>query len=715
MQSSTFGGGARVAQAAVERPRPLRSDDRLLLGIVAAGALATALAASLPHALGLRLSPRARGEGAILIATLIAWTVLAMLAARRKAWRGTRLLALVIGLAAVFQATGWFWNSAGPGPPSDLRTSGTVLVLLLAYLGTCSLDFFDHIKHERRQLLSDVGLLATLAGAGAFLLLHDGGGRALPIWPGTLTAFTAAAAVLLAAGWGVLALWCPSKIHTALFACGVLLGGAAVTVDRASSANLSQSALALPRAALGLSVLAVVAVLIVEERLYPGQPRPPRALWWIRPTLLTVCIFGAGALLVFFTVDENLRMPAGESLAVGLIVLAALGGRMLASQFATTNLARELESALSNRESAIASLRSAADVVASSEARLRLLLDAAVDGLVELDAAGTIIRANGAFCAMVHLPMEQVIGQRWEEMARRSSGGASLLSLLETGHAVMVAEGGTSHLEARSSQVPTNPPGTLLMVRDVTASKAADQTIRTLFQFLQDRDEDRTRLLRRTNSAIEAERNRIARDLHDGPIQGVSAAALSLEAAKLMLESGDVTGSRDLLRQIVVELGDEAMNLRRVMSDLRPPLLEQRGLIPAVRELCARAERELGRPVTVVAGPTSEVPEDLETLAYRVVQEALSNIAKHAFASKVTVRIETDAGNLAVEIADDGYGFDPADARDFLASGRVGLASMRERAELAGGTFTVRSVRGSGTVVMATLPFEILGSVQPRF
>ena len=332
MQSSTFRGGARVAQAVVERPRPLGSDDRLLLGIVAAGALATALTASMPHAIGLRLSPRARGEGAVLVATLIAWIVLGMLASRKRAWRGTRWLAVGIGLAAVFQTISWFWNGAAPSPPSDLRFSGAVLVLLLACLGASTFDFFDHIKHERRQLLSDVGLLAILAGAGTFLLLHDGGGKALPIWPGTLTAITAASAVLLTAGWGVLALWCPSTIHTALFACGVLIGGAAIAVDRASSANLSQGALAPPRAALGLSVLAVVAVLILEERLYPGQARPPRSVWWLRPTLLTVCIFGAGALLVFFAADTNLRMPAGESLAVGLIVLAALGGRMLASQ-----------------------------------------------------------------------------------------------------------------------------------------------------------------------------------------------------------------------------------------------------------------------------------------------------------------------------------------------------------------------------------------------
>src|SRR4029077_6135852 len=95
-------------------------------------------------------------------------------------------------------------------------------------------------------------------------------------------------------------------------------------------------------------------------------------------------------------------------------------------------------------------------------------------------------------------------------------------------------EGRTVYVESRSSQLPGDPPGTLLFIRDVTSTRVADQTIRTLFQFLQDRDEDRTRLLRRANSSIESERNRIARDIHDGPIQGISAASLSLEAVKML-------------------------------------------------------------------------------------------------------------------------------------------------------------------------------------
>src|SRR6266568_3026763 len=191
---------------------------------------------------------------------------------------------------------------------------------------------------------------------------------------------------------------------------------------------------------------------------------------------------------------------------------------------------------------------------------------------------------------MVHMHPQEVVGRRWEEMAAMTAGGDSLAALPDTGEAVMRSEAGATYLEARSSRVPTVPPGTLLMIRDVTASRTSEQTIRTLFQFLQDRDEDRTRLLQRTNAAIEAERNRIARDLHDGPIQGVTGASLSLEAVRLMIETGDPEGAAEMLKKVREELGEEADNLRRVLFDLRPPVLEERGLVPALRELCQRSE-----------------------------------------------------------------------------------------------------------------------------
>jgi signal transduction histidine kinase len=257
------------------------------------------------------------------------------------------------------------------------------------------------------------------------------------------------------------------------------------------------------------------------------------------------------------------------------------------------------------------------------------------------------------------------------------------------------------------SQVPTDPPRRLMLARDVTAAKVADQTIRSLFQFLQDRDEDRTRLLRRMNAAIEQERNRIARDLHDGPVQGVSAASLSLEAALLMIKAGDIERGLDVLAKIRQELAEEADSLRRLMAGLRPPVLEERGLMPALRESLLRFGADQGVETEFSGTIVRPIADDLETLAFRIVQESLTNVGKHAGATRVTVHVESDQSQLRIEIEDDGQGFETGETRDHLRAGRVGLASMRERVELASGTFAVRSTPGRGTAVMATIPLDL--------
>jgi signal transduction histidine kinase len=212
--------------------------------------------------------------------------------------------------------------------------------------------------------------------------------------------------------------------------------------------------------------------------------------------------------------------------------------------------------------------------------------------------------------------------------------------------------------------------------------------------------------MRRTNAAIESERNRIARDLHDGPVQGVSAASLSLEAVLLMLRAGELSEGVEILTKVRKELAEEADNLRRLMSGLRPPLLEERGLVPALRETLDKFGRDNAIATDFSAQNVTDVPQDLETLAYRVVQEALSNANKHARATRITVTVEALAGQLRIEVGDDGVGFDSAKAREYLQMGRVGLASMRERVELANGTFMVHSNPGRGTTVLATLPLE---------
>jgi PAS domain S-box-containing protein len=705
MRSSTLPDTHPLVSAGGRWPL-VRPEERLPILFLGAGAALVCLLLALASVVPYEPSPAVLGEVTLLAASLAAAAAMWSLAMRPEAWPWAAWTARAATAAVAFQLIAWLNRLWDGSPPDGRIASGAMLFLLAIFLGALLSDV-QHVRLGRIEVLFDAGVVAAL-GAGAVLLLNQGGHPSG--WAGTLSVILAVEVVAAFTGWSVLSLWYPSPFHFSLLACASLAGGAALALDHAVRAGSQPDAMMGPEVGASLAILALAGILVVEPRLRPGTPAGHRATWWVRPLFLGLSLCGAFVLVAVGLLGDS-GLSGGESVALASALFGAIGIRSLASHVGMARATGRLGAALRERDATIASLRDVAEVVSTSEARHRLIVDAAVDGIVELDSAGVISRVNDAFCAMVRLVPQEIIGRTWREMAAvAGDSGGTLPGLPETGQATMVTETGTAYLEARSSTLPTSPPGTLLLIRDVTPSKVAEQTIRTLFQFLQDRDEDRTRILKRTNSAIETERNRIARDLHDGPVQGISAAALSIEAVRLMVDQGHIPRAAETLHTLSLELSEEAISLRRIMSDLRPPVLEQRGLIPAVRDLCARLQRDLKVPVEVSALSNSEVPSDIETLAYRVVQEALSNIGKHSKASHVWLRIEAGGGTLRVEIEDDGQGFDTERARDFLHEGKVGLASMRERAELAGGMFTIRSNPGAGTTVVATLPFEVLGA-----
>jgi PAS domain S-box-containing protein len=464
-------------------------------------------------------------------------------------------------------------------------------------------------------------------------------------------------------------------------------------------------------AALGTLFIALLATTIPRR----DEAQPPRRPARYGRALITMVSVTAACAALGLVATLEIDQRLGPWQASGLIGVLAAGVvlRILVNQVRGAHAQRAVHDALDQKEvalretdKALARLQRANETLRESEERLRTVFEAAVDGIVELDDKDVILRANGAFCRMIELPHPLVAGHPWTALAASIDADESFASLPTTGQGTLRREGNAVYLEARTSEIPGDPPRRLLLVRDVTAARVADQTIRSLFKFLQDRDEDRTRIMRRTNAAIESERNRIARDLHDGPVQGVSAASLSLEAVLLMLKAGELEEGTEVLSKVRRELSEEADNLRRLMSGLRPPLLEERGLIPALRETVDKYGIENGVRSAFEGRAVVEIPQDLETLAYRIVQEALSNSAKHSGARSVTVSVEAVAGQLRIEVADDGAGFDAAKAREYLQMGRVGLASMRERVELANGTFMVHSTPGKGTTVLATLPLD---------
>jgi PAS domain S-box-containing protein len=614
-------------------------------------------------------------------------------------------------------------------PPA--APQGGSLVVVLPYLAVAGLllllyrlELVHHFHpQERSELVADAALIAVAAGAIVFLILRPaviepGQGRAV-----VLSAVIAAICMAAVAAALALALRIPSPLHAGML--GVMVtfaaSGLAFAHDWIRSGYVAgHLSVDLP---LGLGMLAMAALLLAEPAL-AGQTFRGLATKLGRPVLTATAVGMACASLTFVAISEFERAAGVVETSILVAMLCvAITARIVLNQMrgnqADQEVARALdekENALREADEALVRLRQVHKSLAGSEERLRLLVDVAADGIVELDARRVIRRVNESFCTMLGMSRGEIVGTTWQNLAEEIEGtGGSLATLPETGHAVIPRSDQDLHLEARSSELPGSEPGELLVIRDVTAARVADQTIRSLFKFLQDRDEDRTRLMKRTNAAIEAERNRIARDIHDGPVQGVAGATLSLEAVLIMLQAGGVEEAVSVLTKIREELAEEADNLRRLMSDLRPPVLDERGLVPALDAILSRFGRENDVKTTFSGRSLVEIPEGVETLAYRIVQEALTNASKHAHATEVSVSAEAVAGQLRIEIVDNGLGFDPASAREFLRAGRVGLASMRERTELANGSLLVRSTPGAGTTIVATLPIDVSTPVEAVF
>lgn len=216
----------------------------------------------------------------------------------------------------------------------------------------------------------------------------------------------------------------------------------------------------------------------------------------------------------------------------------------------------------------------------------------------------------------------------------------------------------------------------------------------------------RGEVLAATIAAQEAERARVSRDLHDDIGQALTSVLLGL---RLIDEPGDgalddggrLAGRVEELRGLVA---DALGRTRRLASDLRPTVLDDVGLEPALSRLAAdMAERATVR--VDVAVDTSvgraELAAEVVTVVYRVVQEALTNVARHALAANASVSVTVHGGRLRAVVEDDGVGFDPA-----APTGRLGLRGMVERAELVGGSLRVVSSPASGTTLVLEVPVD---------
>jgi signal transduction histidine kinase len=218
------------------------------------------------------------------------------------------------------------------------------------------------------------------------------------------------------------------------------------------------------------------------------------------------------------------------------------------------------------------------------------------------------------------------------------------------------------------------------------------------------RQGERKRMLGRVLQATEEERTRIASDLHDGPVQALAILSYNAHRARRKLSTQDLEAAAKLMGTVEQSLEEEVKVLRRLMSDLRPPVLDNRGLAAALSEQVSNFERDHQIASRVEVELASRLAPELETVLYRVVQESLNNIAKHAGAQHIGVEVAADNGNVVLKVRDDGVGFQVGQEIELLKGGHYGLAGMRERVAMAGGRLDVHSSPGRGTLIEVALP-----------
>jgi PAS domain S-box-containing protein len=329
-----------------------------------------------------------------------------------------------------------------------------------------------------------------------------------------------------------------------------------------------------------------------------------------------------------------------------------------------------------------------------SDQLYRMVVDSATDLVALIDPTGTVAYASPSHLSVVGYSPEEIVGGSVFAQAHPDTERASRESFARAAagertppvaYRLLHKEGRLVELEGVGWQPLFDEAGAVRYVlaisRDVTERRRAE--------------EDRRRLLARVVEAQEEERRRIAGDVHDDPLQAVTALGLRLE---LLRRHVDGKGA-ELLTKLQATAERAQTSLRTLLFELRPPSLDREGLAAAIREDLRTTGEDLQAEVADrMAGDPS--PEERIVL-YRIAREALMNVRKHANATGVQVHLREAEGGTLLRVEDDGTG---VAAEDSDERPRFGLSTMRERAELAGGWLRISPRPGGGTVVECWIP-----------
>ena len=336
-----------------------------------------------------------------------------------------------------------------------------------------------------------------------------------------------------------------------------------------------------------------------------------------------------------------------------------------------------------------------------AEHAYRVLIESMNEGALTLMADKTILYANKCFARMVKCPLEQVIGSSLRRflstedratlrplMKRAGKSGSKIQVMLKAGDGSEMPVQISIRLLARNGFKHASVG---MVVTDLTESWRTEELLRALTH--------------RVVQVQEAERGSVALELHDNITQLLCAVLFSSQALvdKLSARDGPAKGEAVKLRKI---LGQAAEEVERISRHLRPSVLEHLGLVAVLRDTTKDFTARTGVPVKLACVQlTAQLLPDTELALYRILQEALKNVEKHARARRVTVTLRERGAFVELTINDDGTGFDAGHhAARRAGQGVLGLLGMHERAAYVGGALTVKSGPDVGTEIAVRIP-----------
>jgi PAS domain S-box-containing protein len=338
-----------------------------------------------------------------------------------------------------------------------------------------------------------------------------------------------------------------------------------------------------------------------------------------------------------------------------------------------------------------------------SEARLRAIIDSAPIVLFAIDREGVITFSAGIGPDPLGKKPGEALG--WSaadlflEHPNVVEGIRQALSGIDGRAELTQGERTFSFSLAPFRDAAGNTAGAIVVAIDVTEGRRTEAALRQSVETLKQVDQNRRALLRRLVHAQEEERRAIASDIHDDSIQSMFAVGLRLFSLRESMRDAAQIEQVDRLQQNVQQSTDR---LRHLLFELRPAALDEGGLPAALQQYLDVMKQESGIDFHLETALERSPASETQVIAYRVAQEALGNVRKHAGARRVECAVSAADDGILTRIADDGVGFDSS--RNGSVPGHLGLIAMRERAEMAGGWFRITSSAGKGCVVEYWIP-----------